>query len=62
MSDPDGTSKKDGLGDEGTIPVSDDGIAVTLGDTDTHFNHEEDSAVTDGDDTADSEGVQHGDD
>lgn len=62
MSDPDGTTKKDGLGDDGTIPASEDGIAVTTGDTDSHFNEEEDAAVTDGDDTADSTGVSHGDD
>jgi hypothetical protein len=33
--------KEDGLGDEGTIPNSDDGIAVTLGE-ESNFNHEED--------------------
>ena len=33
--------KEDGLGDEGTIPNSDDGLAVTLGD-DSNFNAEED--------------------
>jgi len=31
----------DGLGKDGTIPDSDDGIAVTLGD-DSNFNPEED--------------------
>ena len=31
----------DGLGKEGTIPESDDGIAVTLGE-DSNFNAEED--------------------
>ncbi|GAB2449575.1 hypothetical protein HD599_002063 [Conyzicola lurida] len=33
--------KEDGLGDEGTIPPSDDGIAVTLGE-ESNFNPEED--------------------
>jgi hypothetical protein len=33
--------KPDGVGDEGTIPNSDDGIAVTLG-ADSNFNPEED--------------------
>jgi len=33
--------KPDGLGDDQTIPNSDDGIAVTLGD-DSNFNPEED--------------------
>jgi hypothetical protein len=33
--------KEDGLGDEGTIPNSDDGIAVTLGEG-SNFNAEED--------------------
>jgi hypothetical protein len=38
-----GESKEtdDGLGKEGTIPESDDGIAVTLGE-DSNFNAEED--------------------
>ena len=36
-----GTDTDDGLGKEGTIPESDDGIAVTLGD-DSNFNAEED--------------------
>ncbi len=67
MTDPDGTTKKDGLGGDATIPASDDGIAVTLGDTDSHFNEEEDeavdvAAVDDGDDTTDASGVAHGDD
>ena len=33
--------KPDGLGDENTIPNSDDGIAVTLGEG-SNFNPEED--------------------
>lgn len=33
--------KTDGLGDDQTIPNSDDGIAVTLGE-DSNFNAEED--------------------
>jgi hypothetical protein len=37
MSDP----KDDGLGTDGTIPASDDGIAVSLGDG-SNFNPEED--------------------
>ncbi|MEY2848521.1 MAG: hypothetical protein RI885_1186 [Actinomycetota bacterium] len=67
MTDPAGTPKQDGVGDDSTIPASDDGLAVTLGGTDSHFNEEEDEAVSDdvvddGDDTADSSGVAHGDD
>jgi len=36
--------KPDGLGDDQTIPNSDDGIAVTLGE-DSNFNEEEDEAA-----------------
>ena len=38
--------KEDGLGDDGTIPNSDDGIAVTLGE-DSNFNPEEDEESND---------------
>ena len=38
--------KEDGLGDEGTIPNSDDGIAVTLGE-DSNFNPKEDEEADD---------------
>jgi hypothetical protein len=38
MSD---TGTNDGLGKDGTIPDSDDGIALTLGE-DSNFNAEED--------------------
>jgi len=38
--------KEDGLGDDGTIPNSDDGIAVTLGE-DSNFNPEEDEESDD---------------
>jgi len=38
--------KEDGLGDDGTIPNSDDGIAVTLGE-DSNFNPEEDEEADD---------------
>jgi hypothetical protein len=41
MSDPD---TQDGLGKEGTIPDSDDGIALTLG-KDSNFEPEEDEEV-----------------
>ncbi|MCU1543148.1 MAG: hypothetical protein JWM50_1013 [Microbacteriaceae bacterium] len=34
-------TKDDGLGTDGTIPASDDGIAVSLGDG-SNFNPEED--------------------
>jgi hypothetical protein len=47
MSDTSGTSgTNDGLGEDGTIPESDDGIAVTLGEG-SNFNPEEDEEVDD---------------
>jgi hypothetical protein len=67
MTDPDGTTKQDGLGDDSTIPASDDGIAVTLSDTGSHFNAEEDDEVgvdeaAGVDDAAEVDAVDDGDD
>jgi len=45
----DGQREEDGLGTEGTIPASEDGIAVGVSG-DSHFNPEEDAP-------ADSEGA-----
>ncbi|GMA28667.1 hypothetical protein [Arenivirga flava] len=41
-SDSDGTKKPGGLGDDGTIPNSEDGLAAGHSDTDSNFNPEED--------------------
>lgn len=38
----DGTVKPNGLGTDGTIPNSPDGIAVGVTETPSHFNPEED--------------------
>ncbi|MFP7759825.1 hypothetical protein [Marisediminicola sp. LYQ85] len=40
--DDEGTPKPGGVGDDKTIPDSDDGLAVSVTEEDTHFNAEED--------------------
>ncbi len=37
-----GTRKPGGLGDDGTIPNDDDGLAIGHSDTESNFNQEED--------------------
>lgn len=41
--DSEGTTKPDGLGEDGTIPNEPDGIAVGHQGDDSHFNPEEDA-------------------
>jgi hypothetical protein len=41
-NDSEGTTKPDGLGEDGTIPNEPDGIAVGHQGDDSHFNPEED--------------------
>ncbi|HEV7957520.1 MAG: hypothetical protein JWL94_1175 [Microbacteriaceae bacterium] len=42
MTDSKGTEKKNGLGEEGTIPPAEDGVAAGVGDGETQFEPEED--------------------
>jgi hypothetical protein len=69
MTDSNGTEKDGGLGAEGTIPPHLTGVAATLGDEGSNFNHEEDpesgssdeaagETVADGDDAADADAGQ----
>jgi len=44
-NDSDGTTKPDGLGEDGTIPNEPDGIAVGHQGDDSHFNPEEDDGT-----------------
>jgi hypothetical protein len=46
LNDPEGQKKDGGLGDEGTIPDSEDGLAVGVSG-DSHFNPEEDAPAQD---------------
>ena len=50
MTDSSGTEKKDGLGDEGTIPPSEEGVAAGVGEGETTFEPEEDPEGATGDD------------
>lgn len=42
MSDSSGTEKPEGAGSDGTIPASEDGLALGVGDAPSNFNPEED--------------------
>ena len=42
MSDTKGTEKAEGVGSDGTIPASEDGLALGVGDGPSNFNPEED--------------------
>lgn len=44
-NDSEGTTKPDGLGEDGTIPNEPDGIAVGHQGDDSHFNPEEDDGT-----------------
>lgn len=44
-NDAEGTTKPDGLGEDGTIPNEPDGIAVGHQGDDSHFNPEEDGGT-----------------
>jgi len=53
MTDSNGTEKDGGLGAEGTIPPHLAGVAATLGDEGSNFNHEEDPESGSTDDATD---------
>lgn len=47
--DPDGTPKPNGLGEDGTVPDHQEGVAAGYVGDDSHFNPEEDDASEDTD-------------
>jgi hypothetical protein len=53
MTDSNGTEKDGGLGAEGTIPAHLAGVAATLGEEGSNFNHEEDPESAASDDAVD---------
>ncbi|WP_181429199.1 hypothetical protein [Curtobacterium sp. MCSS17_008] len=44
-NDPEGTTKPDGLGQDGTIPAHPEGVAAGFTEDESHFNQEEDESA-----------------